>query len=158
MKGVDELQDSEERRGKVELAIGNLSFSGEGDQRWLDQQISKIIDLATPAQITTSVDGASSTSEPMQNEPVSIESLASFLRAKGGDTVQVKRFLATAAWLSHRGEKVLTTRAVTKALQDNQQKRLGNAADCLNKSVRRGLCEKTNEGFIITPEGWEELG
>ena len=152
------MQDTEARCGKVKLAIGNLRFSGEGDQRWLDQQISKMIDLATQAQIDTSVDGVSSNSEPGQNVPVSAESLASYLRSKGGDTVQVQRFLATAGWLSRRGEKTLTTRAVAKALQDNQQKRLSNPSDCLNQNVGRGFCEKTEDGFFITHEGWMQLG
>ena len=152
------MQDSEARRGKIELTIGDLRFSGEGDQDWLDQQISKLIDIATPGQIATSVDGVSSKSEQRQNEPLSTESLASYLRAKGGDTAQVQRFLATAGWLRRRGEKVLTSSAVSKALQNNQQKRLGNPSECLNQNVSKGFCEKTTGGFFITSEGLRQLG
>ena len=152
------MQDSEPRRGKIELTIGNVKFSGEADQDWLDQQISKLIDIAPQVQITASGDGVPSKSEPELDRSVSNESLASFLRAKGGDTVQVQRFLATAAWLRRRGYEELTTRAVSKALRDNQQKRLGNPADCLNQNVGRGFCEKTSGGFFITPEGWRHLG
>lgn len=152
------MEDSEARRGKIELTIGDLRFSGEGDQDWLDQQISRLIDIVPKVQIAASIDGVSSKPEPEQNETVSTQSLASYLRAKGADTVQVQRFLATAGWLSRRGERVLTTKAVNKALQDNQQKRLSNAADCLNQNVGRGFCEKTTGGFFITPEGWRQLG
>ena len=152
------MQDSERRRGKIGLTIGNLSFSGEGDQDWLDQQISKLIDIAPQLQVATSGDDISSTPEPKQSVTVAPESLATYLKTKGGDTVQTQRFLATAGWLWRRGERPLNTRAVTKALQDHQQKRLGNAADCLNQNVGKGFCEKTKEGFFITPEGWKQLG
>ena len=152
------MQNSEQRHAKIELTIGNLSFSGEGEQDWLDQQISKLIDIATQVQVATSVDDIPSKPEPEQSVTVPTESLATYLRTKGGDTIQTQRYLATAGWLWRRGERVLTTRAVNKALQDNQQKRLSNAADCLNQNVGKGFCEKTKDGFFITPEGWRHLG
>ncbi len=152
------MKESEALRGKIELTIGNLSFSGEGDQEWLDRQINKLIDLAPKVQTVTPVDSVSSKLGGKRNETLSNRSLASYLREKGGDTVQVQRFLATAGWLWYRGEKDLTTKAVSKALQDNQQKRLSNASDCLNQNVSRGFCEKTSVGFFITPEGLKQLG
>jgi hypothetical protein len=85
-------------------------------------------------------------------------SLASYLKAKGGETKQVQRFLATAGWLSRRGEEKLTSPAVAKALAENHQKRLGNPADCLNKNCSKGLCEQQKDHFFITPEGWKALG
>jgi hypothetical protein len=42
-------------------------------------------------------------------------------------------------------------------LVDNQQKRLANPADCLNKNVSKGFCEKNDGGFYITPEGLKKL-
>ena len=155
------MLDTDPRRGKIELDVGNLHFAGEGDQDWLDQQIDKLIDAVTKGQINASAISSSevpsiSDSNP-QETPVS-ESLASYLKAKGGDTVQTKRFLATAAWLIRRGETKLTTSAVSSALRNNQQKRLGNASDCLNQNVSRGFCEKTGNTFFITPEGWAHLG
>ena len=153
------MQNSERRCAKIALTIGNLSFSGEGDQDWLDQQISRLIDIATPVQVDNSVNDVSSGPKPKRSVTVLTESLPSYLRTKGADTVQNQRFLATAAWLQHRGEKVLTTQAVSKALRDNQQKRLGNASECLNQNVGKGFCEKTTAGeFFITPEGWKHLG
>ncbi len=153
-----ELQDSGVQRAKIELAIGNLRFSGEGDQDWLEQQINKLIDMAPQMEIAPPSDSLVSNSEPRQNNPVSTESLATYLKAKDGDSKQVQRFLATAGWLWGRGERTLTTHAVTKALQDNQQKRLSNSAECLNRNVARGFCEKTKGGFFITSEGWRQLG
>ena len=151
------MQDSETHRGKIELTIGDLHFAGEGDQDWLDQQIDKLIDTVSRRQINDPVDEDSSSSESKSQEAVTTGSLVSYLRAKGDETVQVQRFLSTAAWLYHRGRKDLTTSSVTKALRDNQQKRLGNPSDCLNKNVTRGFCEKTTGGFFITPDGWRQL-
>ena len=152
------MQDSEVRRGKIKLTIGSMRFSGEGDQDWLDQHISKLIETFSQTEFDNSVDSAPTIAEPNQVKSLATESLATYLRVKGGDTVQNERFLATAGWLSRRGQKVLTTGAVTRALRDNQQKRLGNASDCLNQNVGKGFCEKTTGGFSITLEGWGHLG
>lgn len=152
------MKDSDSSRGKIELTIDNLSFAGEGDQDWLDQQINKLLDTASRIRSDNPVGGDPPKLEPKQNGTAPTESLASYLKAKSADAVQVQRFLATAGWLQRRGEEPLTTGAVAKALRDNQQKRLANPSDCLNKNVGRGFCEKTDEGFFITPEGWKHLG
>jgi len=65
--------------------------------------------------------------------------------------------LATAEWLHRKGHKNITTRDVAKALQDNHQKRLGNPADCLNKNVSKGHCEKIGKEFFVTDDGRETL-
>jgi hypothetical protein len=85
-------------------------------------------------------------------------SLASYLKAKGGEAKQVQRFLATAAWLSERGEEKLTAGRIAKALAEHHQNRLSNPADCLNKNCSKGYCEKQKDHFFITPEGWKALG
>lgn len=84
-------------------------------------------------------------------------SLATYIRTKGAEGNQVQRFLVTADWLRRRGQQ-LTSGAIAKALTDNQQSRLANPADSLNKNVAKGFCEKTKDGFFITPEGLRELG
>jgi len=85
-------------------------------------------------------------------------SLASHIKAKKADKIQVLRFLATAQWLTSRDDVPLTSAAVAKALSDHNQKRLANPADCLNQNVAKGFCEKRKDGsFFITPEGLEAL-
>lgn len=145
-------------RGKVELKIGEMSFSGEGDQEWLDNQISKLLEAATSDQIRDVISTGTTPAEERQSEPTHNESLPTYLRNKGGERSQVKRFLATAAWIHRRGETTLTTGLVAKTLRENHQKRLGNPSDCLNKNVSKGHCEKTAEGFFITSDGWSALG
>jgi hypothetical protein len=101
---------------------------------------------AAAAALAESTDGASFST-----------SLASYIKEKGGESNQVDRFLITADWLRRRGNSKLTTAAVSKALTDNHQKRLANPADCLNKNVSKGFCEKSDGGFYITPEGLKKL-
>jgi hypothetical protein len=88
-------------------------------------------------------------------------SLAGHIKAKKADKNQVLRFLATAQWLTSRDEDaLLTSGAVAKALADHNQRRLANPADCLNKNVAKGFCEKRKAkdgSFFITPEGLEAL-
>lgn len=145
-------------RGKVELKIGEMSFSGEGDQEWLDNQISKLLDAATSDQIRDVISTGTIASEERQSEPTRSESLPTYLRNRGGERSQVMRFLATAAWIHRRGGTTLTTGLIGKTLRENHQKKLGNPSDCLNKNVSKGYCEKTAEGFFITADGWSALG
>jgi len=144
--------------GKVEIRIGNLSFSAEGDQAWLSEQLSKVLDAASPtiAKAETSHVPPASNAESTKGTVEFSISLASYLKANGSK--QVQRFLATAAWLFRRGTKGLTSTAVAAALAENHQKRLANPADCLNQNCSKGYCEKTKEGFFITPDGWGALG
>jgi hypothetical protein len=37
---------ADEKRAKVDFKLGDLVFSGEGEQAWLAEQLSKIIELA----------------------------------------------------------------------------------------------------------------
>lgn len=85
-------------------------------------------------------------------------SLASYIREKRAEQNQIQRFLVAADWLRKRGHLSLTTALVTKSLADNHQKGLVNPSDCLNKNVTKGYCEKTKEGFFITPDGLTHLG
>ncbi len=152
------MQEQESTRGKIELNIGSISFSGEGEQSWLTEQVAMLIEAAKSDQIIDSPTTGSPDNDREQRSTANISSLNSYLKSKGADNVQVQRFLATAGWLHHRGEEPLTSSLVSRALRDNQQKRLGNPADCLNQNVGRGFCEKTPDGFFITPEGWQQLG
>jgi len=150
---------------KIEFSLGGLSFSAEGTEAWLAAQLDKVIEAAPklgqlkvhapPAQDPAAAGATAATPQP---DGEFTTSLAAYIKEKGGDTNQNKRFLATADWLRRRGMKPLTTGAVSKALTQNHQKKLGNPADCLGQLTGRGLCEKTSEGFFITPDGLKELG
>lgn len=164
-------EEGEKTKFRVRLGAAEIEY--EGGTQFLKEEImptvGKILemvdartDLQRPAQVLQLEEHNSSVSvnqvrhEQPGTEVISI-SLASYLKAKGAQAKQVRRFLATAAWLTGRGAKELTSGLIAKTLQEHQQSRLANPADCLNKNVSKGHCEKTKSGFFITPEGWAEL-
>ncbi|WP_157622847.1 hypothetical protein [Solimonas soli] len=147
---------------KIEVNLGPVSFSGEGDQTWLAEQLEKVLSAA-PAVLgaqapVTPPTPAAAPGAGAAADATFTTSLSSYIKEKGGESNQVDRFLITADWLRRRGVNKLTTAAVSKALTDNHQKRLANPADCLNKNVSKGLCEKADGGFYISPEGLKKLG
>lgn len=146
-----------DERGKVEIKVGDISFVAEGDQTWLAAQVEKV--LAAAATIPAAQPDAHSGKATGGGKPstTSVPPLGSFIKAKGADGNQTLRYLVTAAWLFKRGATSLTTTAVTKALSDNHQSKLGNPAQCLAQNVKNGHCEKTANGFFITPDGWTAL-
>ncbi len=128
----------------------------------MEKQLDKILEAAPAlAKIQTPV-AANGINSPAPGssapEGESTQPLASYIKAKNGDSTQTQRFLVTADWLRRRGNDNLTTAAVSKILRDQQQKKLGNPADCLNQNVTKGYCEKTGNGFFITPDGMSLLG
>jgi len=145
-------------QSKISVQIGESSFSAEGAEAWVQTQLefflSKLPDLSrAPAGTKRDTPGTAAVDSTAE-----IGSLASYIRSKSGESNQTQRFLATADWLRLKGEKNLNSSLVAKALRDNQQSRLGNPADALNKNVAKGYCEKTSDGFFITPEGRRALG
>ena len=147
---------------KIDVTIGDVSFSGEGEQEWLTKQLDKVIAIARPARASKSTQKSPTPTKGVDEKESApfTASLASHLRDKKGEANQVARFLATADWLRRRnGDQTLTTALVTRSLRDNQQKRLGNPADTLNKNVKKGHCEKiSGGGFLITDDGLQALG
>jgi hypothetical protein len=146
---------------RIEFQLGKLAFSGEGSEKWLADQlafvISKVPDLTVVADLVEPEPQTAQADSTVKKQ-VAVGSLASHIKTKGGDSNQAMRFLATADWLRLKGDTNLKPASVSKALQENHQKKLANPADCLNKNVAKGLCEKTAEGFFVTPEGLTVLG
>lgn len=145
---------------KIEIKLGAIDFKGEGEEQWIEGQLDKILQHA-PALLKLGIASQDHTSKGSgSGGGVNIDSettLAKFLSEKSAGGNQVKRFLATAVWLHSRGNKKATTGDVTKALRDNHQPRLGNPAECLNKNVSKGHCEKDGRQFFVTPDGFKEL-
>jgi len=145
---------------KIQMKIGDVEFSGEGDQAWVGAQLDRILKAAptivsaTPRAADNSPRSPTSAAGADSNAG---QPLASFLRDRNASTNQVKKFLATAVLLGARGKNRLTTADVTRALKDSNQTRLGNPADCLNKNVAKGHCEKDGKEFFVTTEGATSL-
>lgn len=147
---------------KVELAVGQLSFSADGAEEWVAKQfgvaLAKFAELASIASKISSQPEGDNGGGGSGEEDGPLGSLASHIKERGGDKSQTRRFLATADWLRRKGEKGLKTAKVSAALKENQQKRLANPSQSLNDNVSQGFCEKDSQGFFITQEGLKELG
>jgi hypothetical protein len=141
---------------KIQIKVGEVEFAGEGEKAWVAEQLDRIL-KAAPAIVGARAPNrqAPPNGEKLSDAqmPDASHTLAGFLRDKNAATNQVKKFLATAVWLQARGKKRLTTADVTRALKDSSQSRLGNPADCLNKNVAKGHCEKDGKEFFVTTEG-----
>ena len=148
---------------KIEIKLGAIYFSSEGDKNWvamqLDKFLGKALELAkiAPQQLTVPTAPFSQKPPMTPDQTIAQQPLASFLKTKDATTNQTKKFLATAVWLEAKGKNRLTTGDVTKALKDNSQKRLGNASDCLSQNISKGYCERDGKEFFITDEGRSSL-
>jgi|tagenome__1003787_1003787.scaffolds.fasta_scaffold19079301_1 hypothetical protein len=152
--------------GKKQGYMLTVAGPGHNFEREIDEAMaSQIISLAMTGKISaaqaTPSEGAGRAEAHaalQASTQKATGSLASYIKAKKAEKNQVRRFLVTGHWLSGRSAEALTASAVARALLDNHQKRLANSADCLNKNVSKGFCEKTKGGaFFITPEGLEAI-
>ncbi len=150
---------------RIEFTLGSISFSGEGTEDWLANQLDKIIEKApdllkiapVPKATKEEQEAIISPAPTEENTAIATLTLPMFLRQKNITREQLKRFLATAVWLHAKGQTRITTGNVIKALSDSNQPRLGNAADSLNKNVTKGFCEKDGRQFFVTDEGKASL-
>lgn len=141
---------------KIQIKIGGIEFSGEGDKDWLGHQLDKI--LTNAQKLATLAVPQVGGHNPMGTDPtIAQKALAAFLKEKNATRNQLKKFLATAVWLEAKGHPKMTTGDVTKALKDSSQSRLGNPSDCLSKNVQKGYCEKDGRQFFVTEEGKTSL-
>lgn len=151
---------------KLQIKIGNIEFSGEGESEWLSSQLDKVLNkvpellkispLKQENGITTPLDSEQKDNGLPKSKPTN---LVIFLKDKNATANQVRKFLATATFLQLNGKNRLSTADITKALKDANQTRLSNPSDTLNQNVKKGHCEKdgSNE-FFVTSHGYEELG
>lgn len=150
---------------KISVRVGELEFSGEGSEKWLETQLDKILEkaeeLVNLAPVKSAVKngpGAHIPHSPMApDNDIANKALATFLRETNSTTDQTKKFLATAAWLEAKGKSRLKTGDVTQALRENSQTRLGNASQCLSNCVKKGHCERDGNQFFVTQEGKDAL-
>lgn len=152
---------------KIQLKLGAIEFSGEGDKEWLATQLDRLLErapglLAASAKVPQAGGGggiAVADHAPIAlDASVGSKTLATFLQEKNATTIQVRKFLATAVWLESKGQARITTHAITEALASSRQTRLGNPAECLNQNVAKGHCEKDGNSFFVTAEGKKSLG
>ena len=96
----------------------------------------------------------------IQNKTTPTSSLAKFLKDQGAQTNQMKKFLATAVYLSvFKGKKNLKIIDITSALKDAGQTKISNPSMTLMTNISHGRLERTgNNEFMVTVHGLEFLG
>lgn len=150
---------------RIEIKVGEIEFSGEGEQVWVAEQLDKILAKAEDLVVLAPTPGAGSASNedgqkhrPMGgDDEIAAKPLPTFLAEKQANKSQVQKFLATAVWLEAKGKNRLQTSDVSKALKDANQSKLGNPSETLNKNVAKGYCEKDGKQFFVTQEGKDSL-
>ena len=144
-------------QAKIELKLGNVHFNGEADAAWLEKQLDKVLEHVKSVDPADDSGGHGDAGTQTRTHKTT-ETLSAYLKSANATTNQVKKFLATACWLTGKGTKRLATGDITKALSENRQGKLTNAAACLNNNVTKGFCQKEGRQFYVTPEGFGDLG
>jgi hypothetical protein len=144
---------------KIDIRVGEVTFSGEGDGKWVSEQFDKMLkhlpDLVAVAPAQAKADASRKTPGAGKAQGT----LAALLATTNSKTSQTRRFLATALWLQDGGKGRLSTGEVSKALSDSHQNRLTNPSQCLADNVKQGFCEKDGKKeFYVTDEGRAEIG
>lgn len=150
---------------KIGFTLGSITFSGEGEETWVSDQLDKILekapDLIKIAPQTQPISQPATTvSEQVSTLPddtIASQTLPNFFRAKRVPRSGFKKFLATAIWLQAKGANRISVGDVTQALRDSNQPRLSNPSDCLSNNVTKGFIEKDGRQFFVTPEGRASL-
>jgi hypothetical protein len=152
---------------KIEIKVGSITFSGEGSGDWLSKQLDKVLAKIPELLSVAPPEAAGACGKTGANAPGASGTqsgqghgtLVAYLKSTGSTSKQVRKFLATAAWLHDTQQKLkLATGDVTTALSQHNQGRLSNPSDALNQNVGKGLCVKEGNAFYVTPEGRTSLG
>lgn len=151
---------------KIEIKIGEILFSGEGNDDWLSTQLDKILEkagdftkISPPSDNSSSIQtGSHEPADFSRSTEIASKPLATFLKEKNINGNQVARFLLTAIWLEAKGQTRLKTIDIGIALKGSKQSRLTNPSGCLNKNVAKGFCEKDGKEFFVTQQGKDEMG
>lgn len=149
---------------RLEIKAGPVSITGEGTEKWLAEQLDKVLAKLPELRKLAATDGADYGGLGEKGEggeekgQVKLPPLAAYLKEKKATSNQSRRFLATAAWLQLGGMDRLTTRDVTGALSTHKQGKLTNPSQCLNNHATSGNIEKDGKRqFYVTDQGIEEL-
>lgn len=149
---------------KIEISIGQIQFSGQGEQEWVSQQLEKVLIHAdkllrlNPVTNIGTGSPADGAHKPMGDDSgISKKTLPAFLGEKNASQTQARKFLATAVWLEAKGQGRLTTSDITNALKASNQSRLSNPGVFLGENIKKGFCEKDGDKFYVTEEGKKSL-
>lgn len=146
---------------KIGFTLGSITFSGEGEETWVSDQLDKILEKAP--DLIKIVPETQAISQPAATVPEQVskssddsippQTLPNFFKAKNVPKSGFRKFLATAIWVQAKGANRISLGDVTQALSASNQTRLSNASECLSTNVNKGFIEKHGTQFFVTPEG-----
>jgi hypothetical protein len=149
---------------KLAIKAGPISFTGEGSEAWLGEQLDKVLTKLSELRELSDDSGAGGDDEAGQRQvkkpkesQVKLAPLAAYLKEKKATTNQARKFLVTAAWLQLGGMNRVSTAEVTKNLNTHNQGRLTNPAQCLINNAKNGNVVKDGKQFYVTDKVLEEL-
>lgn len=159
---------------RIEIKIGAIEFSGDGEQEWVTDQLDKILKLVP--DLDKKIEKIIATTEVVKQpimeqnlaqssdlfatpkqQRVIPENLSTFLRKKDAIDKQRRRFLGTAVWLQLNGQQSIKTKEVTDALRAARQIKITNPSHQLNQNIAQGFCQKEGTRFYVTPQGIENI-
>ena len=151
---------------KLEIKVGAVTFTGEGSEKWLAEQLKSVLDklqelTQISAESATPQSGRTGGELPHKSggkEGRPKTTLAAFIKECKATTNQSRKFLATAAWLhDSEGKNRIATKDVTEALSKHNQGKLTNAGQCLVNNAKPGYIVKEGKQFYVSDQGREEL-
>jgi hypothetical protein len=147
---------------KIHIKVGIVEFSGEGESKWLSEQLDKIIDKIPELlkiELSAPINNNGATKPSSGNHNIEKpDNIANWLKDKNATSNQTRKFLAAAAYLQLNGKERMNTGDISGILKQYNQGKLGNASDALAKNVSKGHCDKDGKSFYVRPEGFKELG
>ena len=144
---------------KIRIKVGDVEVDYDGAEAFLTKKLPELVGRLRPTG-SRQAPGTGGDQKPgghTAKHQATNGSLAGYLIATKAKQNQVRKFLATAAWLQQKGNERVSTADVTKALKVARQGKLTNPADCLNKNVGKGHCEKDGKQFYVLEDGYELL-
>ena len=152
---------------KIEIKVGIVKFSGEGEQKWLSEQLDKILEkipellkleLRVPSNPADPIVTSKSTPKaPKKAGSVSKQSLSTFLKEKK-PTSKPDLFLATAIWIHDNQDKTrIQQKDINVELKKSSQVPILNLTQEFNRNVKKGYCVKDANSFYVTPEGQSQF-
>ncbi|MEW5951089.1 MAG: hypothetical protein AB1637_04280 [Elusimicrobiota bacterium] len=140
-------------QSKIEVKIGEISFHAEGEQKWITEELDKILEKIKDLQNLSRVikeKGENINSESITENNSAFQEECTLQKFLKNIKKDVDRFLATALWLQKKeGKQELLIKDVTKALSDAKQSPLTNPSQNLGYNIKKGYCAKTKKKFYV---------
>ena len=139
---------------KIEIKVGIVEFTGEGEQKWLSEQLDKVlakvpellkIELSAPNNGFGTKSALNSIENGLNNDQpntIITQSLSTFLKEKKPSS-RPDLFLATAIWIhDNQGKSRIQQKDINIELKQSSQVPIPNPNQEFARNVKKGYCVK----------------